>query len=335
MSAALQPRGDEEFVRGRPIPPQGEGGYDQNWYPICLSAEVAPGTYIGSEFMNGRVLVFRDSRGRAQVLSAYCRHIGADLTRGSEVVEDCVRCPYHYWRYDITGQCVATGLGDKPPSRAKLFRFPTEEAFGFIWAFNGLEPLYALPHFPVPESELALMIAFDKELPVDHFVPFSNSSDIQHLKAVHKIDLRVNPEAVDVTAHGMTYDQEMNIPGMGEMTQRVRIFGTNCLYFLARFAGRQVYQMSAGKPLPGNRTLASMIIATPKSTGAPGEEELVRGVLEQGMKFGRQLFEEDDIVLQNIRFRQDNLTGSDRMLNIYFNYVRNYPRSDIACDLIA
>jgi len=323
----------DEFVRGKVIPPQGVGGYDQNWYPICLSGDVEPGGLIGSEFMNGRVIVHRSAEGRAQVLSAYCRHIGADLSSGGEVIDGQIRCPYHYWRYDIEGQCVATGLGDTPPAKARLFKFPTGEAFGVIWAFNGLEPLYELPHFPLPEEELEILTAFDKHLPLDHFVPFSNSSDIQHLKAVHKIDLKVNPEAVQVTAHGMTYDQEMNIPGMGELTQSVRIFGTNCLYFLAQFQGRPVFQMSAGKALPGNNTLASMIIATPK--GSPEEAQEIRTVLEQGMAFGRQLFEEDDIVLQKIHFRHDMLSASDRMLKIYFDYVSSYPRSDIACDMIA
>lgn len=331
MSAVVKSSRDD-FTRGKAIPPQGVGGYDQNWYPVCLSSEVPAGGLIGSDFMNGRVIVHRNAAGRAQVLSAYCRHIGADLSSGGEVVDGTIRCPYHHWRYDIEGQCVATGLGDTPPAKAKLFRFPTEEAFGLVWAFNGVEPLYELPHFPQAEDDLEILTAFDKLLPLDHFVPFSNSSDIQHLKAVHKIDLRVDPDAVQVSPHGITYDQEMNIPGMGEMTQRVRIFGTNCLYFLANFGGRQVYQMSAGKPLPGNNTLASMIIATPK--GAPEEAQAIQAVLEQGMAFGRQLFEEDDIVLQKIHFRHDLLSASDRMLKIYLDYVSNYPRSDVACDMI-
>ena len=71
----------EEFTRGKPMPPQGTaGGYDQNWYPIALSRDVKAGEVHGTEFLNGKVIVVRDENGKAQVLSAYCRHLGADLS---------------------------------------------------------------------------------------------------------------------------------------------------------------------------------------------------------------------------------------------------------------
>lgn len=325
---------DEMIVRGEPIPPQSvEHGYDQNWYPIALSTDVEAGEIYGTEFMNGRVIVVRDENGTPQVLSAYCRHLGADLKDGA-MVEGKVRCPFHHWDYNAEGQCVATAVGDKAPARAKLFRFPTQESIGFVWAFNGVEPLYDLPHFPVPEDELELKVEFEQLVTVDHFVPFSNSSDIQHLRSVHQIDLSVNPEGVEVTPHGMRYAQTMNIPGMGPLEQHVTIFGTNCLIFETSFMGRLVYQMSAGKALPGNRTLASMMVATPKSTGEPGEDEMIDNVLEQAMNFGRTLFEEDDIVMSSISFRQDILTPADRQLSNFLAYVRKYPRTTIACDMI-
>lgn len=325
----------EEFVRGRPIPSQNvENGYDQNWYPICLSEELKTGEIYGSEFMNGRIIAMRGADGRPQVLSAYCRHLGADL-KDAAIVDGQIRCPYHYWRYDSGGQCVATAVGDKPPANAKLFRFPTAEALGFVWAFNGLEPLYDVPHFALPEDELVIKREFEYIVGVDHFIPYSNSSDIQHLTAVHNIELTVNPEDVDIRPHGMSYLQKMNIPGVGELNQLVTVFGTNCLVFQSEFMGREVWNMSAGKALNGNRTMASLVVATCNSRGAPGEDQMIDAVLEAALMFGRNLFAEDDAIMNSIRFRQDILTYSDRMLANYLNYVRSYPRTNIACDMIA
>lgn len=325
---------ETEFVRGKPIPAQNVvNGYDQNWYPICLSSDVEPGKLIGTEFLNGRVIVVRDGDGRPQVLSAYCRHLGADLKDG-EVIDGTVRCPYHHWRYNSLGQCVATAVGDKPPSSAQLFRFPTEERLGFIWAFNGTEPLYDVPHLGLPEDAVEMKREFDYVIEVDHFIPYSNSSDIQHLMAVHKIDLDVNPEGVEIHPHGMRYNQKMTIAGMGEIEQEVHVFGTNCLVFVAEFMGRKVWNMSAGKALPGNRTQSSLLVATPKGTGQPGEEQMIGAVLEAALMFGRNLFAEDEVIMKNISFRQDILTHSDRMLVTFLNYVRNYPRTSIACDMI-
>ncbi|HEY8351034.1 MAG TPA: Rieske (2Fe-2S) protein [Sphingomonadales bacterium] len=325
----------ETLARGTAIPPQSpECGYDQNWYPICYSSEVVPGKIHGTEFLNGRVVVIRDREGKAQVLSAYCRHLGADLADG-EIVNDTIRCPYHHWRYDSAGQCVATAVKDGAPAAARLFRFPTKEAFGFVWAFNGEEPLYDLPGFAIPESELAYRTQFDVLTEQDHFVPYSNSSDIQHLAAVHGIQLEVNPEDVNIAPHHIHYFQTMVIPGIGPMKQEVHVWGTNCVQFRTEFMGRPVFQMSAGKALPGHRTLSNLIVATPRSSGAPGEDEMIDIALTEGLRFGNKLFSEDETIMRNLRFRQDLLTHSDRMLARYLDYVRSYPRTSIACDMIA
>src|SRR5947208_288863 len=68
--------------RGGTMPRQGSDGYDQTWYPIVLSREVGIGQVVASEFLDGRVIVYRGESGRVAVLSAYCRHLGADLSLG-------------------------------------------------------------------------------------------------------------------------------------------------------------------------------------------------------------------------------------------------------------
>src|ERR1035441_8881280 len=82
--------------------PQGVGGFDECWYPVALSSEVAPGMVHGCEFLDGRVVVFRAAGGGVSVLSAYCRHLGADLADG-DIKDDCIRCPFHHWTYDASG----------------------------------------------------------------------------------------------------------------------------------------------------------------------------------------------------------------------------------------
>lgn len=335
MNSISRPMKPEVMQRGEPILPQSpENGYDQNWYPICYSSEVEPDKIYGTEFMNGRVIVIRDADGKAHVMSAYCRHLGADLSDG-EVIGGTVRCPYHHWRFDAQGTCVATAVKDKPPANAKLFHFPTAEAFGFVWAFNGTEPLYEVPHFPIPEEGLEYRTEFNVLTHQDHFIPYSNSSDIQHLMAVHKINLEVNPEDVEIFPHRMHYFQTMDVPGIGKLRQEVFVFGTNCVIFMSQFLGRPVLNMSSGKALPGHRTLHTMITATPKGTGQPGEAEQIDLALSEGMRFGNQLFNEDMTIMKHLKFRRDLLTHSDRMLARYLDYVRAYPRTSIACDMIA
>jgi nitrite reductase/ring-hydroxylating ferredoxin subunit len=319
--------------RGQPIPPQSiEYGYDQAWYPIALSSELIDGKVLSAEWMNGRVIAIRDAQGRAHVLSAFCRHLGADLA-GGELIDGTVRCPYHHWRYDTQGQCVATAF-DRAPPAAKLFRFPVHEGLGFVWAFNGNEPLFDPPSFALPESKVHLRARAEDLLNCDHFVPFSNSCDIQHLKAVHGMQLEINPEDMKITPLSIEYVQDQIAPGMGKLRLHIHMIGTNTLILTGETMGRPMYMMSTSRSLPGNRTQIYQSVATPRRD-APGDEQMAAAMIEQALKFGRQLMDEDVPIINRISFRQDVLTHSDRVLAKYFDWVRAYPRSSIACDYIA
>jgi phenylpropionate dioxygenase-like ring-hydroxylating dioxygenase large terminal subunit len=319
--------------RGQAIPPQSvEHGYDQSWYPICMSSELPAGQILSVEFMNGRVIALRDADGKPHVLSAFCRHLGADLA-GGELLDGTLRCPYHHWRYDMQGQCVATAI-DKAPAAAKLFRFPVHEGLGFVWAFNGTEPLFDPPAWEVPEARMAIVTAKEYIDKNDHFVAFSNSCDIQHLTVVHGIKLDINPESVRITPHMIEYLQSQDAPGMGHLDLMIRMHGSNAILLWSETMGRMMYMMSCGRPLPGNRTQMYQAAGTPRRD-VPGDEQMAAAMNKQSLAFGRQLMAEDRPTLDRISFRQDVLTHSDRMLAKYFDWVRAFPRSSVACDYIA
>src|SRR5436189_185947 len=80
----------------------------------------------------------------ASVLSAYCRHLGTDLARG-DVIGDDIRCGFHYWQFGEDGRCSHIPVCDRIPDDAGLFKFPTAESLGLIWAFNGTEATYDVP----------------------------------------------------------------------------------------------------------------------------------------------------------------------------------------------
>src|SRR5688572_14597916 len=64
-----------------PVPAEGDGGvFSQSWFPICLAEQLAPGQVRGERFLDGKVVVYRTSDGIAHVVSAYCPHVGADLS---------------------------------------------------------------------------------------------------------------------------------------------------------------------------------------------------------------------------------------------------------------
>lgn len=318
-----------EYVRaGAEIPPQGVGGYDQNWYPVMMSADLAKGEAKSVDFMDGRVVVYRGQSGQAYVRSAYCRHLGADLGVNSKVVGEDLRCPFHAWRYDPSGRCVHIPSGDKPPEQARLFVFPSVERWGLIWAFNGGRPTYDPPHFTLPDEALAFRTFLHVELPQDHWVLLSNSCDFQHLTALHGLKIHTTPGQVKrPDRYHFEYPVVFEHPRFGRMEQFCRVFGTNVLTLGGEMDGHPLHTMFAAMPLPGNKTQGWTIVSTTRGDDSDTDRRRVAAVLDAGEAFFRALVDDDDPIMRRAHFRNDSLTDSDWALKEYFEYVRGYPRA--------
>jgi nitrite reductase/ring-hydroxylating ferredoxin subunit len=82
--------------------------FHQTWYPVALAAELGRDSLLGQDFLGSRVVVYRDPDGRPVVQSAWCPHLGADLSVGA-VIDGRVRCAFHHRSYDAAGRCVPAG----------------------------------------------------------------------------------------------------------------------------------------------------------------------------------------------------------------------------------
>src|SRR5438477_4301216 len=121
-SPSAKPRTSNRKVRAT----KSAAGFHSSWYAIARGDEVAPGQILGRDFLEGRAIVYRGEGGRASVMSAYCRHLGADLGLGKVIGED-VRCAFHHWQYGPDGGCTKIPASEKIPKAARVFKFPTAE----------------------------------------------------------------------------------------------------------------------------------------------------------------------------------------------------------------
>lgn len=127
-----------------------------NWYVLALADDVGTEP-LGVHALGQDFVLFRDAEQRVHCLSDVCVHKGGSLCRG-KVVEGAIQCPYHGWRYNGEGQCVlipALGPDGKIPRRARVDAYPTEERWGWVWAFLGDQPAGERPPLPdfFPEYE--------------------------------------------------------------------------------------------------------------------------------------------------------------------------------------
>jgi phenylpropionate dioxygenase-like ring-hydroxylating dioxygenase large terminal subunit len=322
--------------RVNPVPFEGENGlFFQTWYPICLSTEVAPGQVVGREFLDGKVVVVRGESGAVRVQSAYCPHLGADLSVG-KVRGDSVQCAFHHWEYDAAGVCVRTGIGDPAPRSACLFSFPTVEKYGIVWAFNGEEPLWELPSFEHPEHELVTRSLVTGDYRCDGWIFACNTPDMQHIKVVHGIKFKTEDphELVEWRKDGFDYEIEAAHQGGIALRWRVGIRGTSFFWQRGTYDGWWLGALTGFScPRPG-RHQVFLTLAVHKGEGSLQAKELAEKRLDIAEALLSRTVGEDRDILDTIHYAPGALTRGDTSLARYLDFLRNYPRAHPSADFI-
>ena len=120
------------------------------WIPALLAEELPENECppVRVKLLSERLLAFRDTQGRYGLMDEFCAHRGVSLWFGRN--EDCgLRCPYHGWKYDVSGQCVE--IPSEPDEsrfvkRIKLTSYPLIERGGILWTYMG--PAEKQPSLP-------------------------------------------------------------------------------------------------------------------------------------------------------------------------------------------
>jgi phthalate 4,5-dioxygenase oxygenase subunit len=110
------------------------------WVPALLSWEIeADGAPSRLRLLGERLIAFRDTSGRVGILAEQCPHRGASLWLGRNE-EDGLRCVYHGWKFDVSGQC--TNMMNEPEQfdfahKVLAVSYPVHEVAGVVWAYMG------------------------------------------------------------------------------------------------------------------------------------------------------------------------------------------------------
>jgi phenylpropionate dioxygenase-like ring-hydroxylating dioxygenase large terminal subunit len=295
-------------------------GFHQSWYPVGLARNLEKDALLGMDFLGTRVALYRGVAGKPVVQSTWCPHLGADLSVG-QIVDGQIRCAYHHWRFDSAGICVDIPTGDKIPPGAKIFTYPTAEAWGLVWAFNGEKPLFDVPRIPgIEEGELVVESHLRGIRQVPPWVSVSNGVDFQHLRSLHNLSTGT-PETIDVGDHSIEYRIETE-----RYLQHGRITGTNTFAQHLRRSGMDTYMLFTGAPIDEYRARSFFVIGVQKTGDGAAERRVVGVKLQTLRDFVEKLMAEDEPVLNTMRFQQGILVASDRHLSRYFKYISEFPK---------
>jgi 5,5'-dehydrodivanillate O-demethylase len=227
QTAASTERFDEYYRTG----PGTIGGryMRQFWHPVLRAEELPVAGILPIKILGEEFTLYRGQSGAPHIVGHRCLHRGTQLSVGW-VEGDQIRCRYHGWCYDKTGQC--TEIPANSPAFAatiKIPAYPTTERLGFIFGFFGEgDP----PPFPYPDFEGEGFVETRVQpFGCNFFQSFENDWDLYHAAWTHRtgaIHTPVDPATI-------TYEET----DYGVVMRSVRETGmrtTNVLFFPA--AGR-------------------------------------------------------------------------------------------------
>jgi 5,5'-dehydrodivanillate O-demethylase oxygenase subunit len=136
--------------------------------------------------MSERFTLYRGETGTAHVVGFRCPHRGTQLSTGW-VEGDCIRCVYHGWLFDGSGQCIEQPAEEKSfASKIRIRNCPTREYLGLIFAYFGDGDAPPFPLYPHMEQEGVLEVLSTEVWPCNFFQRIDNNGDTYHVPFVHR-----------------------------------------------------------------------------------------------------------------------------------------------------
>ncbi len=156
------------------------------WIPVHRAEDLPQGHAKPIRIMSEDFALYRGESGHAQVIDYRCPHRGAQMHLGW-VEGDDIRCVYHGWKFDCTGQCLEQPAEEAGFARkARIGSYPTREYLGLVYAYFGKGEPPPFPPYPAPVTE-GLIETQTQLVPCNWLQCFEKSMDEVHVAFVHRI----------------------------------------------------------------------------------------------------------------------------------------------------
>jgi len=188
---------NEYLCRTGPGTPMGEL-FRRYWIPALLAEELPRPNCppVRVQLLSERLVAFRDTQGRIGLMDEFCAHRGVSLWFGRNE-ENGLRCCYHGWKYDVTGQCV--DVPSEPTSsgfaqKIKLKAYATVELGGVVWAYMGppaeQPPAPSFEWVHLPRSHVYISKRWQES---NYLQAMEGGIDSSHVSFLHRYDLDRDP----------------------------------------------------------------------------------------------------------------------------------------------
>ena len=163
------------------------------WHPVATLQEFRSYSHTGRGPMSTRLLdraiVLVELEGRIRALDDRCPHRGASLGLGW-IDKDKLRCRYHGWCYNPTGQCTeipSLDAGKSVPQRIHVEAFDCDVKYDLIWVRLKSGANTQIPRFPAwSDPNMVCHMGAPYLWPASSGRRVANFIDVTHLPFGHQ-----------------------------------------------------------------------------------------------------------------------------------------------------
>ena len=216
----------EVLVRVGPDAPMGKL-MRRYWVPILSSSEIPEpdSPQVRVKILGEKLLAFRDSKGRPGLIDEFCAHRGASLFFGRN--EECgIRCSYHGWKFDLTGQCIELPSVPALAPKMSIKAYPCIERGGLVWAYLGPKDKQPVPPelewCGVPDSHRYVSKRLQE---CSWLQAMEGGIDTTHASWVHRYELDIDPMHREAMANKYIKADRNAVFDVDEMPHGLSIYG--------------------------------------------------------------------------------------------------------------
>ena len=162
----------------------------RHWHPIAAVDELDRSPIKAVRLLGEDLVVFKDLSGNYGLTERRCAHRNADLAYGM-VEKGGIRCNYHGWCYDASGQCIEQPFEDvidasgRRRKRIQITAYQVQAKAGLLWAYMGPSPAPLLPDWELLSFKNGFAQIVFADVPCNWVQAQENSIDPVHFEWMH------------------------------------------------------------------------------------------------------------------------------------------------------
>jgi 5,5'-dehydrodivanillate O-demethylase len=180
---------NDRYTKVGPGTPTGEL-MRRYWHPIAAATQMKDKATKKVRLLGKDLILYKDRSGDFGLIEPHCAHRRMNMIYGIPE-EHGLRCPYHGWLFDETGQCTEQPYEETedPDGRfkdkIKMAAYPVHVQAGVIFAYLGPAPAPLFPQWDVYAADGVVRDVGYAELPCNWLQCQENSLDPVHLEWLH------------------------------------------------------------------------------------------------------------------------------------------------------